>query len=142
MWPTRMSRPGRLALRNATGRSSKPITGSRVSWGRASTFSTSSMQAMYLASSCGTHHIFFRHGFSSWWANTWRMVAWCRDHLPGIEFKVNSPMPPMPANDGEFDVVYCYSVFTHLSEEQQFAWSDELHRVLRIGGTLVLTTNG
>src|SRR5687767_15258286 len=54
-----MARPDRLAPRNATGRSSKVTTGSQRSYGRASTFSTSSMHAMYSASSVGTHHIFF-----------------------------------------------------------------------------------
>jgi hypothetical protein len=62
-----LARPGRAASAGpggwppATlpGRSSKVTTGSCASCGRGSTFSTSSMQAMYSASSVGTHSISF-----------------------------------------------------------------------------------
>jgi hypothetical protein len=38
--------------------------------------------------------------------------------------------------------VYALSVFTHLTEELQTAWRDELRRVLRPGGRLLVTTHG
>ena len=38
--------------------------------------------------------------------------------------------------------MYALSVFTHLTEELQRAWRDELRRVLRPGGRLLLTTHG
>ena len=41
-----------------------------------------------------------------------------------------------------FDLVYALSVFTHLTSELQLAWRDELLRVLRPDGLLLLTTHG
>lgn len=42
--------------------------------------------------------------------------------------------------DGYFDVVYAYSVFSHLSEAAHLFWIEELARVLRPGGILIVTT--
>ncbi len=69
-------------------------------------------------------------------------VAWCRANLAGIEFIENQFMPPLALPDDRFDVVYVFSVFTHLSEVAQRAWAGELLRVLRPGGLLVCTTHG
>ena len=46
------------------------------------------------------------------------------------------------STDESFDLVYALSVFTHLTAELQLAWRDELRRVLRPGGLLLLTTHG
>jgi SAM-dependent methyltransferase len=46
------------------------------------------------------------------------------------------------ADDATFDLVYSLSVFTHLSEPLQRFWIDELARVLRPGGFLLITTHG
>ena len=69
-------------------------------------------------------------------------VAWCRTHLPFAEVSVNAPVPPLMYGDASFDLVYGLSVLTHLSVESQFAWLDELRRVLRPGGYLLLTLHG
>jgi ubiquinone/menaquinone biosynthesis C-methylase UbiE len=68
-------------------------------------------------------------------------IAWCRDHLPG-RFTVNAPLPPLEYPDSAFDLIYAVSVFTHLDEERQFEWLDELRRVLKPGGTLLFTVHG
>jgi len=69
-------------------------------------------------------------------------IAWSARHLPGIDFRPNGFSPPLPFADSAFDVVYCFSVFTHLSDAAQQAWAGELHRVLRPGGVLLCTTQG
>lgn len=69
-------------------------------------------------------------------------VEWCRDHLPFAEVDRNGLAPPLAYADESFDLVYALSVFTHLTEELQTAWRDELRRVLRPGGRLLLTTHG
>ncbi|MBX9604428.1 MAG: class I SAM-dependent methyltransferase [Bryobacteraceae bacterium] len=51
-------------------------------------------------------------------------------------------LPPMPFNDGSFDLVYCHSVFTHLDENYQDRWLAELRRVVRPGATLVVSFSG
>jgi SAM-dependent methyltransferase len=68
-------------------------------------------------------------------------IAWCQRNLPPVgEFVVNNPAPPLPFGDQFFDFIFSISVFTHLPEDMQFAWLAELRRVLRVGGTAVLST--
>jgi SAM-dependent methyltransferase len=69
-------------------------------------------------------------------------IDWCRDNLRFAHFAVNGLAPPLAFGDESFDVVYALSVFTHLTDELQLAWRDELRRVLRPGGRLLLTTHG
>ena len=71
-----------------------------------------------------------------------RAVEWCRVNLPFARFVSNDLAPPLPHGDETFDLVYALSVFTHLPEELQLAWIDELGRVLRPRGALLLTTHG
>jgi SAM-dependent methyltransferase len=71
-----------------------------------------------------------------------QLVAWCRENLGFMETRVNGLGPPLPYEDDRFDLVYAISVFTHLTQELTLAWLDELTRVLRPGGTLLLTTHG
>ena len=69
-------------------------------------------------------------------------VAWCRLALPQTTVKANGPLPPLDYESESFDFVYAYSVFTHLSERAMFAWLDELGRVIKPGGIVLLTTHG
>lgn len=69
-------------------------------------------------------------------------VEWCRRNLPAARFSVNDPLPPLEYKDGHFDVVYCLSVFTHLNAAMQKLWIEELHRILRPGGVIILTVHG
>jgi SAM-dependent methyltransferase len=69
-------------------------------------------------------------------------IAWCRAHLPGVTFLENDLAPPLRVADGSFDVIFCRSVFTHLSAEMQDRWIADLRRVVRPGGIVILTTHG
>lgn len=69
-------------------------------------------------------------------------VAWCRRALPGIEFVKNELAPPLPLADNSLDVLYCVSVFTHLSEEMHYLWIEEIRRVLKPGGIFLGTFHG
>jgi SAM-dependent methyltransferase len=71
-----------------------------------------------------------------------RMVAWCSENLPFADVTVNALTPPLPYGDSSFDLVYAFSVMTHLSEGLQNEWLLELHRVLRPGGYLIFSTLG
>lgn len=71
-----------------------------------------------------------------------RMVAWCDEHLPFAEVKVNALSPPLPYGDATFELVHAFSVMTHLSEELQQAWLREVHRVLEPGGFFLFSTLG
>jgi len=69
-------------------------------------------------------------------------IEWCRRNLPFARFEVNGLAPPVAFADASFDLVYALSVFTHLTAELQLTWRDELRRVLRPGGLLLVTTHG
>jgi SAM-dependent methyltransferase len=71
-----------------------------------------------------------------------RMVEWCAANLPFAEAQVTGLSPPLPYADSSFDLVYAFSVFTHLSEDLQQAWIGESRRVLDEGGHLLLSTLG
>jgi SAM-dependent methyltransferase len=69
-------------------------------------------------------------------------VEWCRRNLRFAQVGRNALAPPLSYANESFDLVYALSVFTHLTEELQTAWRDELRRVLRPGGRLLVTTHG
>jgi 2-polyprenyl-3-methyl-5-hydroxy-6-metoxy-1,4-benzoquinol methylase len=71
-----------------------------------------------------------------------RAIEWCRANLRFGRFAVNDLAPPLGYSDASFDLVYALSVLTHLTEELQRPWMEELRRVLRPGGLLVLSTHG
>lgn len=71
-----------------------------------------------------------------------RTIEWCSKHLTGIRFVLNQLRPPLSVEADRFHAVYNFSVFTHLSEDVQLAWANELCRVLRPGGLLICTTHG
>ena len=66
-------------------------------------------------------------------------IEWCQRFLsPPFLFAATTSLPHLPFEDGVFDLVYCGSVFTHISDLAD-AWFLELRRVLRPGGHLYLT---
>ena len=69
-------------------------------------------------------------------------INWCSKHLQGISFAFNELHPPLPFADDLFDVVYSISILTHLSEKNHYEWINEIRRVLRPGGILIITTQG
>jgi SAM-dependent methyltransferase len=71
-----------------------------------------------------------------------KAIDWCRQNLGFASFERNALAPPLVFDAASFDLVYALSVFTHLTAELQLAWRDELLRVLRPGGTLLVTTHG
>lgn len=71
-----------------------------------------------------------------------KTIDWCRSTLKTIHFEKNQLTPPLPFETQLFDVVYGLSVFTHLSEAMHFEWIQELKRILKPGGILILTTHG
>ena len=71
------------------------------------------------------------------------MVSLCRTQFgPLASFDVVPPTPPAPTLQGQYDVIYLYSVFSHLSREVHLAWVEEFARRLAPGGLLLATTQG
>ena len=71
-----------------------------------------------------------------------RLIKWCRGHLPFGTFDTNDLTPPLSYDDDAFDVIYALSVLTHLPEALQLQWMDELARILKPSGFLIVTTHG
>ncbi|RKY21701.1 MAG: class I SAM-dependent methyltransferase [Planctomycetota bacterium] len=71
-----------------------------------------------------------------------RATDWCRRNLGFAHFEQNTLAPPLPYDAQSFDFIYALSVFTHMGEDLQRPWMDELRRVLKPGGLLVLSTHG
>jgi ubiquinone/menaquinone biosynthesis C-methylase UbiE len=69
-------------------------------------------------------------------------ISWCRDNLDYATFSVNGALPPLEYPAGMFDLIYAISVFTHLNEDNQFQWLNELRRVAKSKGILLLTVHG
>ncbi len=69
-------------------------------------------------------------------------ISWCRDNLDFAEFSVNDALPPLEYPSESFDLVYAISVFTHLDEDYQFRWLDELNRITKREGIVLLTVHG
>jgi SAM-dependent methyltransferase len=68
-----------------------------------------------------------------------KLVDLCRTTgVPGSVTRT-APNSPLPFRDGLFDVIYAYSVFTHLPEHVHVSAMQELARCLRPGGILVAT---
>jgi SAM-dependent methyltransferase len=70
------------------------------------------------------------------------LVRWCNDHLGFAEVRVNEPSPPSPYDDASFDLVYAFSIVTHLTSDQAERWLTEIHRVVKPGGLVWFTTHG
>jgi len=71
-----------------------------------------------------------------------RAIDWCRQNLPCAEVLASDPLPPSPFRQGAFDLVWAGSVFTHLDEERQDRWLDELRRILKPRGVLLASVHG
>lgn len=68
-------------------------------------------------------------------------ISWCQLNLsPPFRFATTTTMPHLPFEDNYFDLVYCGSVFTHMSELAD-AWLLELLRILRRGGYAYITVH-
>ena len=70
------------------------------------------------------------------------LVEWCQANIPSADVRQTQLSPPLPAPEAYFDAINAVSVFTHLTIDHAFRWAWELHRVLKPGGLLHLTTHG
>jgi SAM-dependent methyltransferase len=70
------------------------------------------------------------------------LVRWCERNLLFAHSRANAVHPPVAYPSDHFDLIYSFSVFTHLPEELQQPWIDELRRITRGGGYVLITTSG
>jgi SAM-dependent methyltransferase len=70
------------------------------------------------------------------------LIEWCNNNLAFGTYRVNGLRPPTEFQDSEFDLIYAFSVFTHLSFDTQRAWLAELARILAPAKYLLLSAHG
>ena len=69
-------------------------------------------------------------------------ISWSNKNLRFAKFDTNKGLPPLIYKPEAFDLIYAISVFTHLNEEHQFLWLEELKRILKPNGILIVTLHG
>jgi SAM-dependent methyltransferase len=67
------------------------------------------------------------------------LIDFCRESNPWARFEVNGELPPTSLPGDHFDLVFAYSVFSHLRQDFHLAWLDELRRLVKPSGLLILT---
>jgi SAM-dependent methyltransferase len=63
-----------------------------------------------------------------------RAIDYTRHAFPRVRCEVNAPDPPLPYPEQYFDLIYSFSVWTHLPELDQIAWLAEMQRILKPDG--------
>jgi SAM-dependent methyltransferase len=70
-------------------------------------------------------------------------IRWDQENLPSIKFTVSSADPPLSAySDEMLDLVFAISIWSHFAENAALRWLEEMRRIVKPGGFLVLTTHG
>jgi hypothetical protein len=69
-------------------------------------------------------------------------VQWCREHLDFGRFREIPLHPPTNLEGSRFDLLIGISVFTHLREEVQFEWLEELSRIASDDAVLLMSVHG
>jgi SAM-dependent methyltransferase len=69
-----------------------------------------------------------------------RFLTLAREHVPGPRYTLSKPTPPLPVETASLDLIYAFSVFSHLPQTIADAWIAEFARVLKPGGIACLTT--
>jgi ubiquinone/menaquinone biosynthesis C-methylase UbiE len=69
-----------------------------------------------------------------------KMIEFCGREMHCGSYSVVNPEPPSEFQDASIDMVYAYSVFSHLAENTATNWIREFSRILKPGGILVATT--
>lgn len=70
------------------------------------------------------------------------LIRWAQRNLKFARFVTNGISDALPFENDSFDLVFALSVFTHLGAKLQNHWMDELIRILRPGGVLLVTLKG
>lgn len=71
------------------------------------------------------------------------LIGWNRENLPGVaRWETSGIAPPLDFPDASFDLVQLVSVLTHLPLALQRDWIVEVRRLLRPGGSALITLHG
>jgi len=68
------------------------------------------------------------------------MIKLCKEQNKWARFELTDSTPPLPFKDNSFDLIYSFSVFSHLSEDFHLHILNEISRILKPGGIYITTT--
>jgi SAM-dependent methyltransferase len=71
---------------------------------------------------------------------TSEMITLCNEQNKWANFETINPDPPTPFEENSFDMIYSFSVFSHLSEDFHYKVLQEIKRILKPGGIYMTTT--
>lgn len=69
-------------------------------------------------------------------------IQWASKNIPKAQMFVSTELPPLPIDNGFFDIIYAISIWSHFSESSALAWMKEMHRIAKPGAYFVWTTHG
>ena len=69
-------------------------------------------------------------------------IDWCRSNIKNATFAEIKTNSPADYSEGFFAAVYGISVFTHLNEAHETFWLNELARITKADGLVLVSTHG
>lgn len=69
-------------------------------------------------------------------------IQYLNKTFPHVQSIVNQSAPPLSFKSDAFDVIYAFSVWTHIPLNLQIEWLKEAHRLLKPGGIILISTMG
>jgi SAM-dependent methyltransferase len=72
---------------------------------------------------------------------TKKAIEWCGNNLIGSYQSIEPQIVKTPFIDQYFDLIYSFSVFSHLKIEHMKSWLKELHRITSPGGILLISAH-
>ena len=71
-----------------------------------------------------------------------RVVDFTAKAYPHHDILHTELLPPLPFDNCNFDLIYSFSVFSHLSKDVENEWLKELARVATFDGLILITIQG
>jgi len=68
-------------------------------------------------------------------------IGWCAENIRGSDFRPQSLEARTEFSADTFDAAIGISIFTHLREDEQFAWLKELSRIVKPSGVVAVSVN-
>ena len=69
-------------------------------------------------------------------------IAWASENLAMARFFASPLAPPLELPDASIDRAFAISIWSHFDAASALAWLGEMHRVIKPGGGLIVTTHG
>lgn len=69
-------------------------------------------------------------------------IQFLNKHFDTLHAYVQNYEPPLHFESEFFDLIFSISVWSHLPANLQVAWLDEMHRIVKPGGLVMITTAG